>query len=491
MPYGSRSRLLGVFALCTAACASDPRAEGDPTSGGESSGTDGQITGLTTVVTTSVTTGDEGDTLGTTMPADGSSTTTAEESGSDTAVADSSTGGSSSDGGSSSTTGEVGVTIYDIQQESIPLGSVVEVTGVVVTGVATSGLFVEEPEGGPYSGIFVFTNNPPASNVGDVVDVAGTTAEQQGLTEIIVGMVGSVNPTGISGMDLAPDVPDLADFGSDATAEPWESVLVRIEGAPLAVEALPGFSEFDVGADGITVRVDNFLYDALADAVAFPGLGLEGSFTAITGPLNYNFDTFKIAPRGAADLEGYVGPPPPPWTVVEALGPGDLVITEIMYDPTCNQDDCEWIEVLNATAEDVNLEGLRIQDSLFAAEGTIDVDVIVPPGGYAVLATDDATTWPYANPPDAFWGAGPAYNNSGSDFAVIRNTTTVIDQTAGYTAQGGDDGHSWKLDPAALDGLSNDLAANWCYSSVVFESPGGTDEFGSPGAVNEAACATL
>ena len=463
------------------ACGDGSRETSDPATAGStgSAGDDG-ITSLTTVISTdaSVSAGDDSSTAAASDSSSG---------GEDASTGTTSTSADSTESGGSGTTGEAGLTIYDIQQERVPIGSDVDVSAVVVTGVGPSGIFVQEPDGGEYSGIFVFTGAMSAVSVGDEVDVSGTTAEQDGLTEIVAG---AVNPTGTTDVALAPEIVALGELAADATAEPWEGVLVRIEGSPLAVEALPGFSELDVGDGSDTVRIDDFIYDALADAAAFPGLGIGAGFSAIQGPLNYSFTAFKIAPRSAADLQGYEGPPPPDWTVVDDLAPGDLVISEILYNPTCGSDDCEWIEVWNATAGNVNLAGLRIQDSALGQECTIDSDVIVPSGGYAWLSTDDAGGWPYAAQPHAFCtGAFPGFNNSGGDSAAILNTAGILDQTAAYTAEPNGNGRSWKLAPGSLGAVANDQAANWCYSTTVFDMPGGADEYGSPGAANEAACA--
>jgi len=276
--------------------------------------------------------------------------------------------------------------------------------------------------------------------------------------------------------------------------EPWEGVLVRIEGMPLTVVDLPGSSEFIVGDGGPeSTHIDNFLYSVFDFPVLYPDFGIDASFTAIQGPLNFTDGEFKVAPREDADLEGYIGGPPLAGTSVEDLVPGDLVITEIMFDPNCPSDDCEWIEIYNASGLDVNLFGLRIQDSAFsvATEGTISADVLVADGELVIVATGDAGSWPYMVPPLAYYGPSPGFNNTG-DLAAILNSIEILDQTATYPNLGiADDGISWKLDPTLIDAVSNDMAVNWCFSTIVFDSPAGVDEFGSPADVNEAACAML
>ena len=55
------------------------------------------------------------------------------------------------------------------------------------------------------------------------------------------------------------------------------------------------------------LRVDDFFYE-LPTAGDFANFGVGASFTAISGPLNYFNNQFKIAGRDAADFAGYAEP---------------------------------------------------------------------------------------------------------------------------------------------------------------------------------------
>ncbi|MCA9656194.1 MAG: lamin tail domain-containing protein [Myxococcales bacterium] len=492
-----RSRL--VFALSlglplASGCADDiPPVPGD---GGDTTGGSGATSSMTLPTGTTLPgTGDATDSLDTTAGDTASPGTTTGEPGTTTEPGTTSgtTGdGSESSGGSSTSAGTLDDTIYEIQDGTIATGSSVDVQGVIVTGVGGTGFFAQEPAGGQYSGVYVYLNAAPTVVVGDEVDITGVTEEFNDLTELNAEL-GSVTPTGVTGVVLTPDLVSGADL-SAAAGEPWEGVYVRIEGAPLAVVGLPGFSEFDVNDGGADdTRIDNFLYSVFDFPALYPLFGVGASFTAIQGPVNFTFGDYKVCPRQDADLEGYMGGPPPMGASVDDLVPGDLVVTEVMFDPNCTNDDCEWIEIYNDSGMDVSLLGLRIQDSNFsvATQGTINVDVLLPAGGYGVLGSDDAMVWPYAMPALAHYGPNPAFNNTG-DLVALLNSTEILDQTATYPTFGtSDNGISWKLDPTMTTAVANDVAANWCFSTVVFDSPGGVDEYGSPGAANEAACAML
>lgn len=412
----------------------------------------------------------------------GSSSGSAGESSGDASGSSSGAGESSSSasGAESSSDGAMvgDDTIYDIQNGTIPADTAVNVEGVIVTAVAGNAIFVQEPGGGEYSGVYVFVMAAPAVSVGDEVDIAGVTAEFNSLTEINASM-GSVTPTGASGLDLDAEVVDAGDLG-----EPWESVLVRVEGAALDVTALPVADEFVVDADGVSVRVDDFLFSPFDDAVTFADFGIGASFTAIQGPLNYFAGDYKIATRDANDLEGYVAPVVVGFPVDDLL-PGDLVVTEVMVNPTCANDNCEWIEIYNNTDVDLDLQGLIIHDDA-GNEGTLDASVMVPSFGYTVVASHDMVTWPYAFAAGGYFGTQPALGNGG-DQVVLLNASGVIDETAPWGA-GAQSGRAWRLDPLVLDAVGNDNAASWCYSNTPLVDANVMNEFGTPFAANGSEC---
>lgn len=463
----------------------DPTATStDPTTG--DTGTNATTQGLTdtgepSTGTTVVddTTGTTGDTSGTTTTGDTTGDTT---------------------GTTGDTMGPGDDEIYQVQDGTIAAMSAVDVQGVIVTGInpGKTGMFVQEPGGGEYSGVWVYVGKmgPDISKLalGDEVNITGSTAEFNDLTEIDASM-GTVVATGVQGLLVDPELLPIATFSDPVTAEPWEAVHVGVVGAPLTVSELIMAVEFKLGEPGGAIVVDDLLYSTTADKVAFPKFGVDATFTAAAGPLNQQLGVYKIAPRSAADLEGYM-PPANPKLGVEDLKAGDLVITEVMYNPTCANDDCEWIEVYNAAAEPIDLLGLIIQDDAQNKnqQGVVAVSAVVDPGKYAVLGYKTMATWPYPNPPAAFYGSLPALGNGANgDQVFLKNSKLTIDGMAKWVGQAGkDQGYSFKLDPAKVDAAANDVAANWCYSSAVFyTNPMNVTEKGSPAAVNEAACAML
>src|SRR5688572_2525275 len=93
---------------------------------------------------------------------------------------------------SGSTTGEPATddTVYEVQDGTIPPKSMVAIENVIVTGVGAAGVFVQEPAGGEYSGVWVYSNagggGPDLSvlGLGDEINITGVTAEYFDRTEI-------------------------------------------------------------------------------------------------------------------------------------------------------------------------------------------------------------------------------------------------------------------------------------------------------------------
>jgi hypothetical protein len=476
-----------------------PTTDTPETTTGDTTGAITSDTGDTTTGTTTdgTTTGDT--TTGTTDGTTTGDTTTGTTTGDTTTGTTGDTEGTTGDTGDTDTMGVVEDEIYEIQNGTIAEATMVTVEGVIVTGISATktGLFVQEPGGGEHSGVWVFVGKmgPDIATlaVGDEVDVTGITKEFNQLTEIDAS-AGTVTATGVQNLVVDPELLPLATLTDPVTAEPWEAVFIGVLGQPLALTAVMG-SEYTLTEAGSSIVVDDLLYASLMDKVAFPQIGVGASFDAAFGPLNQSGPVYKIAPRTSADLEGYM-PPMNAQIGIQDVKAGDLVISEVMYNPTCANDDCEWIEVYNASASAIDLNGLIIQDDQQnkLAQGVINKSVIVQPGAYAVLGYKSMVTWPYPNPPAAFYGANPALGNGvNGDQVFLKNNTITIDGMPKWLSQAGkDSGFSFKVAPGKLNAVDNDVLANWCYSTVVFyTNPMMVTEKGTPNAANEAACATL
>lgn len=204
-------------------------------------------------------------------------------------------------------------TIQDVQMGTIPVGTRVTLTDVVVTAKASSLVWVQDPAGGEYSGVAVFPSAPPAAALvpGTIVTVEGNVDEFFCVTEIEMATI-TVTGTGTPLAPLViPDPATLADVGpapvppsecaGPGTAEPYEGVLVRVEDVSV-VSAPDMYGQWGVGT-GVGLLVDNMMYTPM------PAPAVDDCYSQITGVLHFSFDEFKLQPRNAADATVGAGCP--------------------------------------------------------------------------------------------------------------------------------------------------------------------------------------
>lgn len=163
---------------------------------------------------------------------------------------------------------------------------------------------------------------------------------------------------------------------------------------------------------------------------------------------------------------------------VAAPGANDLLITEVMADPTGGLDADRWFEIKNLSATELNLADLIVEE----ASGTPKVFALphepqlVPAGGTYVLgggtqAFVDAT-WP-----GAFTIAAAAGNLS------IKSGTTVLESLVWDATFPHTTGAAMNLSSQLFQKGSGARAWSWCDATATLA--GGSDK-GSPGAANDA-----
>ncbi len=270
------------IALALAACTETPATT--ETTGTSDTGT---TTGTATETTAGPTT--EQPTTGTPTTAgptgDPTGTTTADTTGTTTAGADDDT-------------------IYEVQMGQFSVDEVVTIKGVVVTspvklkdGKGT--MFVEEPEGGEYSGIAVYMYDEVVAALdappGSIVDIKATYSEFYDNSQLVVMAVDDITVVG-QGEVPAPALVQAADIATGgAKAENYEGVLVQIDDA-LVTNPAVDIGQFEV--EGGARVSDYFLFD-LGQS---PKPAMGDVYPVIVGPLLYSFDQFQIAPRSLVDL---------------------------------------------------------------------------------------------------------------------------------------------------------------------------------------------
>ena len=173
--------------------------------------------------------------------------------------------------------------------------------------------------------------------------------------------------------------------------------------------------------------------------------------------------------------------------------PGDLVISEILYDVEAPLLDAnaEWFEVVNVSGQPVSLGGCVVEDA--GGTATTITALTVASGAYALFVRSDVALDNGRLVPDYLFDAGL---NNGAETLTIRCGADVIDEVA-Y-----DDGLEFPngqriaiaLDPAQMDATANDDGANWCLARARYfaSTPPGDappplaagDHYGTPGAPN-------
>ena len=210
------------------------------------------------------------------------------------------------------------VTVYEVQGD-LAEDVVISLKGVVVTAIdafeerggSVGSFWIQEPAGGAYSGVQVFTNDLTqvgALAVGDIVDVAGVvkdefalTGFESPLTELKVPTGGEFTVVKTSAPPVTPvpvtlDALAIAQLGPrerNFELEKWEGVLVRVVNtdvvsSPRVVSNQPNFREF---------RVRGILVDSSIGALPTNDeLAIGRCLGSVTGIMSFFFN-YKVLPR--------------------------------------------------------------------------------------------------------------------------------------------------------------------------------------------------
>ena len=157
---------------------------------------------------------------------------------------------------------------------------------------------------------------------------------------------------------------------------------------------------------------------------------------------------------------------------------GELVITEFMARSMSGTDTGEWIELLNTTGDDLDLNGCFLHD-----DGTDNYqfteELLVAAGHYLVLASSDVAVENHGLTPDHVYSGITLAN--GDDEIVFFCGATQIDRV-NYTSDWVTLGAALALDPDKLDEQANDSLASWCTATATYGDQG---KLGTPGAAND------
>lgn len=175
------------------------------------------------------------------------------------------------------------------------------------------------------------------------------------------------------------------------------------------------------------------------------------------------------------------GPPPPP-----KPGVGEVLITEVMYDPFGTEPDSEWFELHNRASETRSLGGLVISDG-GGRTHTIKAGTTIAPGAYVVFVRSigaagkvPSTAIAYEYGESLPSNGGVILANGDTGALYLRNGGTVIAQAdyGGWFSQSG--GSSVQL--KVLDFAASANKTSWCLSYNAWAT--GSDK-GTPGAPSD------
>jgi len=167
-----------------------------------------------------------------------------------------------------------------------------------------------------------------------------------------------------------------------------------------------------------------------------------------------------------------------------AVGYGEILITEIMYDPDALGDtEGEWIEIYNNSTQTINLQHLllgREDDISFVIEESIEL----PPAEYFVFKrTEQAVEVTNS----LSYNSAINLNNTGNLLAIYNAGTETEPGALIFALNYGEDGFptgsgaSICLNPMMLNAAEAVLGTSWCTSTSAYS----TGDLGTPGTVND------
>ena len=167
------------------------------------------------------------------------------------------------------------------------LDSTVQTGGVVTAVRASHGFWIQESNGGAYSGVYVFDNGTNTPTEGDSIVLTGDVDEFFDLTEI-------VNVTSFTNVSSGnPYV--ITDVSSGAANnEMYEGVMVKVVDANCVVDSNQfGAWIINDGSGDLEVDDPMFGYDPVVDT---------SYYYDVTGVVSYSFGDYELLPRYASDI---------------------------------------------------------------------------------------------------------------------------------------------------------------------------------------------
>lgn len=164
---------------------------------------------------------------------------------------------------------------------------------------------------------------------------------------------------------------------------------------------------------------------------------------------------------------------------VDSLVPGQLVVSELMNDPTKVSDAAgEWIELFNPFKQAIDLNGMVVESQNGASieRFTVNGAPVLGPGGFWVMGRNADSAANGGVSLDYAWGSAISLGN-GTDFVrFLTPSGTTLSEVSWVSSSSG---RSLELSQGTLPYL---VQSNFVPGSTVY----GLGDFGTPGMVNAA-----
>jgi hypothetical protein len=154
---------------------------------------------------------------------------------------------------------------------------------------------------------------------------------------------------------------------------------------------------------------------------------------------------------------------------VSMLAQAQLVISEIMFNPPeSGADSLEFIEIYNASANPIDLDGHYIVFGGSTVRDSFNGSFVLPAGGLVVTAVNDSASFNQYNMSSypRQWRSNAGLSNTGSTIRLHNSTGAIIDSvayTSTWQSQAAGNGSSIILCNPAAD---NNVSTNWSFSAT-------------------------
>jgi predicted extracellular nuclease len=229
------------------------------------------------------------------------------------------------------TGGADGPSVFDVNDGTVPLESIVTLEGLVVTSPLNrdgDGFFVADPAGGANSGLYVWRQTGFADlaiAVGDEVRVTGTTTEFFGWIELVVDSFDDISVTG----EATVPAPVALGDGAGVDWEQYESVAVQLD-----AQTVTSVDAFNTGTLSAGIKLD--------DGFQYLDFDCRGQFATLSGIVFYQYEAHSLNPRSETDLGVYSAPVAEPATVAQVQSGamcGPVIFEDVVATTGVAEDD--------------------------------------------------------------------------------------------------------------------------------------------------------